>query len=474
MDSIARVQSAFLLLVAIALYVFSGHADTWSLEELLAHGFRTAPAIREARAEMEAAEAEVNMALADYFPRLDAGGRLLYAPEQFSPLAAEKNVSLSALGFLDSAGFGNQADRLLAVYLDTALGEIQDSYLSPAPFQVSFSLGVRQPLFAQGKITARHTIAKTYQRSLLCKYQSAQERVKAAITRRFYKALLADENKTVQKQAVTLAHESHRLTVDRFTAGAASELDTLNSRMHLDRIELGYQDAQSSRTNAYESLVAAAGIAESAETVILHGDIPDDAFSITLDEAFQRMRTDNKKLGQLQSAGQIRDQTIRINRLDFLPSLSAGASAAKISQFEPGESLFWQDDYRLWLQVEWNLFSGLKRMYRLRKSVADRRAFWATRNETEENLELAVRKTWLELEDARKRLEKTRSLVSMAEKRYAIARKAYELGQQRLVDFQTSELALNQARLGLNQARFRFYSKVVDMRVLIGDYLYDE
>jgi outer membrane protein TolC len=458
---------------AIAFAAGAG-AKTWSLDQLLEQGFKTAPAIQEARAEMDKAEASVNVALGAFFPRLSATGRARYWPERFSPLGSPSVALPSAAMFLDDNAAPSQADRTLALYVDTALGGIRDALVDPAPYTLSFGLELRQPIFAQGKLRTGLLIEKTRQRSLLCKYQSAQETVKAAITRAFYRALLAGENVAVQDQAVALARESHRLTVDRFAAGAASELDTLHSRMRVDEAELGAQDAGSARTVAYETLVSVAGAPEPPEAVALDGHIPDSDFSISLPAALERMHEDNKQLGKMQSAGQIRDYAVRMNRQEYFPSVSAGASATAVSLFDAGESLHWQEDYRLWLGLEWNFFAGMTKVYRIRESVAEKRAFEQRRRERVEQLELAVKRTWHELQNARKRLEQTRSLVSMARKRYAMAKKAYEVGQQRLVDFQSSELALNRARLGLNQARFQFYSTVVDMRVLIGDYLYEE
>ena len=60
-----------------------------------------------------------------------------------------------------------------------------------------------------------------------------------------------------------------------------------------------------------------------------------------------------------------------------------------------------------------------------------------------------------------------------SEKAYSVSKKAYELGGITLLDFQDSEHKVNGARIAHNAALFEFYNAVVDMRLLLGDYLYD-
>jgi outer membrane protein TolC len=85
-----------------------------------------------------------------------------------------------------------------------------------------------------------------------------------------------------------------------------------------------------------------------------------------------------------------------------------------------------------------------------------------------------TRSVWEDLETSRKRLDQARAVGALAEKAYTISKKAYELGGITLLEFQNSEQQVNNARLALNAAQFGFHSAVVDMRLLMGDYLFDK
>ena len=99
---------------------------------------------------------------------------------------------------------------------------------------VAASITVNQPLYAQGKVFYGVKIAKAHQRTLLCKHFQEKMRIKADVTILFYNALLAQKNVEIAYEGITLAEGTHNLAVVTHSVGNASELDTLNSRLHLE------------------------------------------------------------------------------------------------------------------------------------------------------------------------------------------------------------------------------------------------
>ena len=71
------------------------------------------------------------------------------------------------------------------------------------------------------------------------------------------------------------------------------------------------------------------------------------------------------------------------------------------------------------------------------------------------------------------KLAQSKSLLALAEKAYNVSKKAYELGGITRLEFQDSEHKVNGARIAHNAALFEFYNAEIDMRLLMGDYLYD-
>lgn len=479
--------AALFVVVSVATAGICG--GSYTIDDLVGLGLANSREIKVVEEEMKKADAQVSEYTGKGFPSVDLGVNYQYAFEQYNPFGvggAPTGTTVETIlgifrqqGGVDPSvpdddhlqGMGwNTADSAIAGYLDGLFGGLS-SAMDPKKNTISVGVTLQQPLFAQGKVIIGMKIARMYQRSLLCKWQAAREKVKADITKLFYGVLLAERNGGIQENAVRLAQESHRLTVARLTFGNGSELDTLNSRLHLEKAWIEYRDARGGTRLACDALIKAAGIHEDVGSLVLEGDFPEEDFSIDLDEALARVRTENKQMGQLQAGEEVQELLIRLVRTDFLPVVYCGGSISKITQWNSGDELDWQDDRKVFVGMSMNLSSGAQRLFKLRQAKADSRAFEQTKVRAMDGLELAARKVWEDLGVARKKLRQSQSLLVLAEKGQDISRKAYEVGTITLLDYQQSEQNLNGARLVVTAARFEFHSAVVDIRALMGDLL---
>ncbi|MBD3393272.1 MAG: hypothetical protein GF418_14200 [Chitinivibrionales bacterium] len=473
--------------VAAALCAAGGSAKTYTLKDLHLAAIDNSEELKVVKEEIEKADAQIDEARSGAFPTLDFNTNYQYSFAQYVPYGSDD------LG-MDTAGMGARLDALYDGFAQAlpepyatdiqvlgpaitqgTLAEIGQTFSEMIDFELpphtlTFGLSLQQPIFAQGKVTTGLRIARHYQAGLLCKYEAAEEKVCAEITKLFYGALLAGRNVEIQQEAVALATETHRLTRVRFSVGRASELDTLVSRLALEKSQIDYRDAQTRKRVTFDALIKASGVMDNIESMQLEGDFPEDDYRIELEEALSRTRTGNKKLVQLQSGQEIQEQLVRLAKTDYLPMVYCGASVSKISQFDEFSDIQWYDDQKVFAGLTLNLFSGLKRTHKLRQARADQRSFEQTRQQATEGLELATRSAWENVETSREKLTQTKAVLSLARKGYDISKKAYEVGQITLLDFQKSELELNGAKMALNAAKFAFHSAVLDLKVLMGEY----
>jgi outer membrane protein TolC len=459
-------------------------ANTYTLEMLLQAGFTNDHRLKLIEEEMRKADQKIDETRSGAMPVVDFTANVSHAFNQYN-MFRDKLSSLSSSTAGDNgypslvSQLGPAAtfpDSVLAyniMYLAAAAGEqLQSLDLTAYPNAASFSLSVNQPLYAQGTVSLGLRIARLSQRSLVCKYQAAQDSVGAAIFKLFYASLLAQNTVTIKENAVTLARETHRIAVVNFSLGTGIELDTLTSRLNLENAQIEHQEALAQQKLSLEALIMHAGIVEQAGNMALQGDFPSGDFSISREEALERMQANNRQLSQLKTGEEVQAELVKLARADYMPTVFCGGSFSQIGAFESAAEVkreIFQSDYKVYLGVNMRLFDGLQRSSKVQQAFSDLRAFHQTRKIALDGLQLATKKAWEDMETARQKLIRSQSVLTLAEKSYAIAKTTFELGSMTMQDFRLREQDLNAARLAQTAARFAFHSAVVDLQVLMGE-----
>ncbi|MBD3241031.1 MAG: hypothetical protein GF331_10640, partial [Chitinivibrionales bacterium] len=276
---------------AMLLAVRVSEAREYTLDELVSESMRTSKEIKKVESELAKTEEQIWEAKGGAFPRISASANYQYAWEQYNPFGSAIDFSAFSFETDTSAPTATEAiyfdgaatsdDSVLAAYIDginAAFGQIGaafsgiDTELPKHTFNMSLAL--EQPLFAQGKVRVGLRIARAYRQSVLCKYDAARQRVKARATKLFYGALLAKRNLEIREGAVGLSEEVHRLTVLRQGVGTGSVVDTLSSRLELEKARMEQRKARGDLHSAYDALLKMAGLVEPVEEFSVAGEFP--------------------------------------------------------------------------------------------------------------------------------------------------------------------------------------------------------
>jgi outer membrane protein len=438
-----------------------GIAAPYTIDALIDSAFSASREMKQAREALKRADAVRGEAVGAFMPSLDFAAGYEYAPEVYYPF--------------DVSGSFEEAQSSFPMPGMEEFGTVfSEAVEDPVSHTGMLGLTVRQSLFSGGVLYARYLASKHSERALLCELQAKQQMVKASAIKMFYRALLAEKNSQIRREALALARESHRLAVLQFSVGTGSEIDTLRSRLHREKALMDFERARSDRIIALSSLKSLAGIGEHDSAFAIQGDFPSEEYVVTLADALEQARSNNKGIGHLQAGEEINNARVRMARGAFFPQLVAGASLARFAWLERGEIARLQSDQRLFINLKLNLFDGLSRVERLRQRRAELAIFRWRKEQAYDSLALAVQAAWEKVQLNWKALRQSQALVQLAEKGYDASRSAYEVGRMRLLDFQQGELELNEARLGLNRARFDYHSAVVDLRVLMGNALIND
>lgn len=438
-------QEMFCLLMA-ALSIVEAHSYT--LNDILEQAVKNSKQLLNVEQELRKAEAAVQEAVGSAMPLVSTSLNYSHAFDSYNPYNGKVVEPQFSMPF-----------------------DIGDALKSPSNY-ASFSLSLTQPIYAQGKIGLGIKISKAYERTLLCKYHDEKQKFQSRIIKLFYSALLSQKNVEIQNLAVALAEETHRLTVVRQVVGKASELDTLTSRIHQENAVIDLKKAESDRKMTYETLIVEAGLVEKSSEFSVQGDFLQPDFSMTLDQALLQMEKENNTISQFKGKEEIQKHLVQLCIADFYPTIFVGGSIGMTGEFnkpDDGSYSNWGKDQKVFIGLNWNLFTGMRRNQKLEQAYADRDRYLIMEQQTKDSITLAVRNAYEQVFLSRDRLNSTLDVVSLARKGYEIAKKAYEVGSETYLDVQNAELELNKAMSASNAALFAFHSALIDLKLLIGD-----
>lgn len=454
----------FLLLFILHFNAFS---RVYTLEELLISAIHNSKELRNMELELKIADAHVLEITGKGLPQISAslninhGNNFFYIDEQ--KLQNSLNTNLQSTDISDK----QLAESILSQSLSLA-GEMM---LLPEN-AVTASLDVKQMIFAQGKVRLGKKVAKAYHRTLLCKYNFEKMKLKSEIMISFYRAVLAQKNVAICSEAVLLAEQTHRLAVITHLVGRASELDTLSSLFNLEKARIEQQKAQSSLRIVCHSIMTQSGISEDVSGFSVDGEFKQTEFTLSIDSVLVLVRKKNPDIIKLQGAEEIQNNLVKIARGEFYPTIYAGASIYGYGFFNDASDLSdpgLGNEGRIYAGLNWDLFTGLSKIYKLKQAEAEREKFKLSQHKVIETLELQARNAYELVLQSNINLLSTRSLIQLAEKRYLIARKAFEVGSKTILDVQNAEFELNSAKMSLNAAQFSFQSALISLKLLMSD-----
>lgn len=451
-------------------------ARSYTLEELLSETFRHSKQLRAIEKKMEQANERVSGAWGKALPNLRSSITVSHAFRQLNPFypmrIEDENLGeiMDLYNDMDdiSTSFRNFGPTLTYTTIDYLMHELDNLPKD----KTAFSVSVYQPIFAQGKIWAEVQIEKTLQRINVCHYNDIKMKVKADVIKNYLGSLLAQKNVEIQKKAVELSEETHRLAVVRYTIGKASELDTLVSRLNLENAKIEVEKAQSAKLLTYEALIMQAGIIEIADSFSVSGEFPQVAFKTPLELVLGKVRRGNYKINQLKGEENLKKTMVEMAKTDFYPNIFLGASLSKIGSFDGIKrftSTTWDNDINVFAGLTWDLFTGMTRNYRLRDAYAEKDRFKFIKNQQIDEIEFQTRKAYEKVVLNRDRIDAIMMVINLSEKRYSLAKKEYENGCKTLLDVQNAEFELNKSEIKYNIAQYDFHSSMVDLYLLMGD-----
>ncbi len=274
----------------------------------------------------------------------------------------------------------------------------------------------------------------------------------------FYGVLLANDSYRVFKESYDNAMENYVDVKKKYDQGTVAEYDLIRADVTVRNSEPNMLQAENSLTLAKWQLKALLGMNLDME-IECEGELSD--YENQLYGDFLSINTsldENTTLKQFDIQNQQLKQSLKMQKFDYLPTLSATANynwMAMNNNFK-FKDYQWNPYSTVGLSVSIPIFTGGSRHHKIKQTQVSINQLQLQREDTERNLQLSVRQQMDNMSTNIKQFGAAQKGVEQAERGYEISRKRYDTGAGTLLELNDSELALTQARLNLNQSIYNY------------------
>lgn len=484
---------------------------TLTVDEALEIALLNNYALRQARLDVEEADAQIGEAWGQVLPSLNASSQYTRNLQEPNPFAGSDAGGLfQSFGLIDWLAYNEQARTgrtpdTEPIPLDEfqrlrqeGLGEAGIATDQGNPFAV--------PNQFQGGLTLSQTL---YSASAFAAVRGARQlrevtargvdretqRLLSEVRATFYQAQLAADQARITRLSVDRARETLNETARRVSQGTAPKFERLSAEVQLSNLETNLLAVENAAETALDGLKQSIGLPVKTP-IELRGSIEDMASDdlvrqVSVDDALTRALQNRPDLRQAQLAIELNQIQRRITRGQRLPTVSAFANLNYIGnvpddrQFvlsDPEDPFsfqtesrgffdgsFWDPAVSVGIRLSWNIFNGNQTRAQLQQnSIAIRRAE-VQREQLEQGIVLEVEQAVRDLRTAAQRIRSQERNVETAELNYTFAQRRLEEGMARPIEEREASQQLDQSRLNYLQALYDYATALSALGTAIGE-----
>ena len=287
----------------------------------------------------------------------------------------------------------------------------------------------------------------------------------AQVKQAFYAVLLAKESLAVMTQVYDNAQANYQKTLDRFNVGKASELEKLRAQVNVMNTEPNISSAENAVMLATWQLKAVMGMNLDTELEVV-GDLNDYTEALLTPYVSEDDLSNNSSLLQMDIQDRMIESTIKMQKKQYLPTLSASLNYNYSAMGD--EELRWFPSSTAAVSLSVPVFDGFQKHFNIKQSKINRDMLAVQREDTERQIRIAIKNYNDRIALCVKNYTAAHSTVEVAQKSYQISEKMYEVGKATLVELNDAQLAIQQAQLTQAQAIYEFMVARASLDELIG------
>jgi outer membrane protein len=434
------------MLSILALWLLLGSAQaataqekiTLTLEKSIDLALSQNPYYLASQQRVDAAQAQVREAAAQFFPSLNAQG-LQNLDEKVFVLEFPSLIP------------GGRPQRV-------ALDFTRD-------YQLSLAFSV--PLYTGGRLTAGYKSARlNYLSSQESARQTTQETV-FNVKRGFNNYLLAKELVQVTEEAFELAEKLLQNVRNMYEVGMSSRLDLLRAEVRVANLKPPVIQAHNNLALAELSLKTLLGL-DIAQPVEIVGEMTYSPVEVDLDESIARSLANRPELNQLLYQKQMAGEMIKVAKADYLPTVAVSGNYNFWADNLNFNKNNWQSFYSFNLVLNIPVFNGLRTPARVAQSRALIRELEYTEKGLVNNIKFEVQSAYLNLNQAKESLLSQEKNVDAAKESVRVAELNYAEGLITITDVGSAQVALSEARVNYLRAIYEYVISLAQLEKAVG------
>ncbi len=335
----------------------------------------------------------------------------------------------------------------------------------------SLGLDIRQDLFDGGAAFSGYKAAAASETASRENFRGARQKLIFDVKNSYFSALKAKKLLEVQQDVVKRGEEQLKIAQARYDLGSASLSDVLkakvsfaNDRLTLISAENGYQVAL-----ANLNVIIGEDVNDSIE---LAEDLtPPQETPLRYEEALLKAGKNHPDLLAAQENLKASDWGVQAGRAGLYPSLSLNAGYGWNNRdFSRVTSLFDRDyQWRFGFSVGYNIFDRFSTYQSIKSSQARHANARESYLQTKSQVALEVKQAFLDLAQARQKLDVTNQQSESAEEDLNIVQEKYNLGAATILELLDAQVSYKQAKSDQVQSLFDYNLAAARLNKAIGE-----
>ena len=457
MTSMKRTILTSCLLLAIV--PAANAQQVLSLDDCRQMAIEQSKELDQSRIQIEMADYDRKIALANYFPKVSATGAYIYNNRDISLVSDSQSARLQTMGTtLENSiwdALNNRVDEAITnenikalghKFLDearakggfdiaspvNAIGQEIDQSMHPDLHNIWVgAVVVEQPVFVGGKIIYSNQMASLAKDLAQSKYDMKEADVILDVDQAYWQIISISNKKKLAQSYADLLHHMEKDVETAIATGVATEADALQVKVKANEADMMLAKASNGLILSKMLLCHRIGLPLESDIVLADESlevIPEPAGSTP--KSMDDIYASRPETRSLELAEKIFDKKAKVVRADMLPTVALmGAFTVNNPNLYNGFQNTWQGgNMSLGVVVKVPICHGGEGLFKYKKAKAEARQYADQLDDAKELINLQVTQQRKLMDEAHQKLQMAESNLESAEENLRMATVGYDAG----------------------------------------------
>lgn len=275
--------------------------------------------------------------------------------------------------------------------------------------------------------------AKVAQEAASIQYESYEVSTIYQVKSAYYSYLSTQQLLEVYKENLTTSEYQHQLTIERFKLGAASQNDTLRTRVNIERARLQILNGEVDLQSRARSLNIILGFEANAPLTLAQPTW--EAVEVPgLNEVIEEALNSNHSLRLLDQNKEITAYNVKIARSGYMPSLGLSASYRNAAADMGDVFGDVTASKSAGLTLSWNLFNGTRTSRSVEQGKINAKLAVENYDLSARNIRKELAQTLEQMEALNESVKISQLILTASEQDLLLAQEQYKIGSLSILD----------------------------------------